>query len=82
MKKCPVCTKRMSAFWQDGKWKYRCRDEAKHAQAALKAKQGGGATGRGGVRKGTPSPMLGKERKKKPRAKWYWGSEKDPRKKK
>jgi hypothetical protein len=80
VKKCPDCGKKMAAFVRGNGWVYHCADEGKHAEAKLRAQQQSGLTGKGGVKKGTPSPMLGRERNKKPRAKWYWGKEKDPRK--
>ncbi len=72
----------MAAFKRGRGWKYMCPDAAEHAQDKLEARQGGPAKGKGGVRKGTPSPKHGKEYPKPVRKKWRWGSEKDkdPRK--
>lgn len=79
---CPEkgCGRKMAAFRKGRGWKYVCT--VNHAQEKLEARQKGPAKGRGGVRKGTPSPKLGKEYPAKPRKKWYWGKEKDPRDKK
>ena len=84
VKYCPEkgCGKKMAAFKRGRGWKYLCPDAAKHAQAKLEARQRAKGQNKGGVRKGTPSPKLGKEYPKPPRRKWYSGSEKDPRKKK
>lgn len=74
VKYCPVkgCGKKMAAFKRGGGWKYICPDEAKHAQDKLKAKAAGPAQGKGGVRKGTPSPLLGREKPKPVRLKRDW----------
>jgi hypothetical protein len=86
VKFCPEkgCGKKMSAFKRGRGWKYICPDDGKHRKEKLEAKQRGPLKGRGGVKKGTPSPKHGKEYPKEPRRKWYWGPEKkkDPRRKK
>jgi len=58
---CPVkgCGKKMAAFKRGSGWEYICPDEAKHAQDKLKAKAAGPSQGKGGVKKGTPSPLRG-----------------------
>jgi len=62
----------MSAFKRGRGWKYVCPDAPKHAQDNLKAKQKGGDTGKGGVKRGTKSPMRGKERNKSYRTRYDW----------
>ena len=61
VKYCPVkgCGKKMRAFKRGSSWKYMCEDTVKHEQDRIAAKAAGGSTGRGGVRKGTPSPRRG-----------------------
>ena len=53
-------------------WKYLCADAGKHAEDKLRKKQQSGLTGKGGVKKGTPSPMRGKERRKKYVTRFDW----------
>lgn len=78
VKFCPVkgCGKKMAAFKRGRGWKYVCPDDAKHAQDKLKAKQKPGDTGKGGVKRGTPSPRRGKrppEKHEKPyRTRYDW----------
>lgn len=58
---CPVkgCGKKMRAFKRGKSWKYMCEDTVKHERDRVAAKAKGGASGKGGVRKGTPSPLRG-----------------------
>jgi hypothetical protein len=49
-----------------------CPDEPKHKQDKLKAKQRTGEKNRGGAKRGTPSPMRGKERNKPYRTRYDW----------
>ncbi len=74
VKLCPEkgCNKKMAAFRRGSGWKYVCPDAGKHAADKLKAKQRGGDTGKGGVRKGTPSPMEGKQRNKPYKTRFDW----------
>jgi hypothetical protein len=57
---CPEkgCGKKMAAFKRGGGWKYLCPDAGKHAQE--KATTQRGTSGKGGVKKGTPSPRRGR----------------------
>ena len=71
------CGKKMAAFQRGRSWKYVCPDAGKHAADKLKAKQRGPEQGKGGVKRGTPSPKHGKKYPKPVRKKWRWGSEKD-----
>jgi putative FmdB family regulatory protein len=78
MKKCPDCGKKMAAFKQGRGWKYLCANAGKHAEDKLKAKQKGPDQGKGGVKRGTPSPMLGKPRNKKYVTRYPWGTKTRP----
>lgn len=64
VKYCPVkgCGKKMRAFKRGHVWKYMCEDVVKHDQERIAAKAAGGSTGRGGVKKGTPSPRRGEHK--------------------
>lgn len=75
VKFCPVkgCGKKMAAFKRGKSWKYICPDAPKHAADKVKAKAAGGATGKGGVRRDTPSPLKDKPRAEKPyRTRYDW----------
>ena len=72
MKKCPDCGKKMHAFVKGRGWKYLCADAGKHAEDKLKKQQASGNTGKGGVRRGTPSPMRGRARNKKYVTRFDW----------
>lgn len=74
VKFCPEkgCGKKMAAFKRGRGWKYVCPDAGKHAEDKLKARQAGPSKGRGGVKKGTPSPKMGKEYPKPVRLKFSW----------
>jgi hypothetical protein len=66
----------MAAFKRGRGWKHVCPDAAKHDQEKLETRQRAGDTGKGGVRKGTPSPMAGKERNKPYRTRFDWTKKK------
>jgi hypothetical protein len=78
VKRCPDCGKKMAAFKRAAGWKYRCADEAKHVQDKLKARQAGPLQGKGGVKKGTPSPMRGRERATKYVTRYPWSPRTKP----
>jgi hypothetical protein len=73
------CGKKMAAFRRGSGWKYVCPDAPQHARDKLAADTA--KKNRGGVKKGTPSPLLGRELNKPHRYKWKWGAEKKPKKK-
>ena len=66
------CGKKMAAFKRGSGWKYVCPDAAKHAEEKLRVKQAKSKRGRGGVKKGTPSPKQGKEYPTKYRTRYDW----------
>lgn len=80
VKYCPEkgCGKKMAAFQRGKGWKYVCADAAKHASDKLTAKHAGPLKGKGGVKRGTRSPMLGKERKKKYVTRYPWSPKTKP----